>query len=166
VAAVSILYGSVRAMQQEDLKRRLAYSTVSQLSYITLGVALVGPLATTGALAHLVHQGIMKITLFLCAGVVAETLGIHRIREMAGLGRRLPLTMLAFTVAAVGMIGLPPTAGFVSKWYLGLGGLAAGEPNGWSCSSCSAAFSTPSTSSRSWGAPGSGRASRSGRPPR
>jgi multicomponent Na+:H+ antiporter subunit D len=127
-AAVSILYGSIRAMEQEDLKRRLAYSTVSQLAYITLGVALVGPLATTGALAHLVHQGIMKITLFLCAGVIAETLGIHRIRDMAGLGRRLPLTMLAFTVAALGMIGLPPTAGFVSKWYLGLGGLAAGEP--------------------------------------
>jgi multicomponent Na+:H+ antiporter subunit D len=127
VAAVSILYGSVLALQQQDLKRRLAYSTVSQLSYITLGVALVGPLATTGALAHLVHQGVMKITLFLCAGVVAETLGIHKIREMAGIGRRLPLTMLAFSVAAVGMIGLPPTAGFISKWYLGLGGLAAGS---------------------------------------
>jgi multicomponent Na+:H+ antiporter subunit D len=75
---VTIVYGSVRALAQDDLKRRLAYSTVSQLSYITLGTAIVGPLATTGGLVHLMHQGIMKITLFFCAGVIAETLGVHR----------------------------------------------------------------------------------------
>ena len=126
VAAITILYGSLRALFQDDLKRRLAFSTVSQVSYIVLGVAVVGPLATIGGLVHLVHQGVMKITLFFCAGNLAETLGIHKVSEMNGVGRRMPWTMLAFTVAVFGMIGLPPVAGFVSKWYLGLGGLEAG----------------------------------------
>lgn len=128
VAAITIVYGSLRALAQDDLKKRLAYSTVSQLSYIALGVATFGPVATIGALIHLVHQGIMKITLFFCAGNLAETLEIHRVSEMAGVGRRMPWTMSAFTLAALGMIGVPPLAGFVSKWYLGLGGLAAGQP--------------------------------------
>jgi multicomponent Na+:H+ antiporter subunit D len=129
LAAATIVYGSVRALFQDDLKRRLAFSTVSQLSYIALGTAVVGPLATLGGVVHLLHQGIMKVTLFFCAGIVAETLGVHRVSEMAGVGRRLPLTMGAFTVAAFGMIGVPPLAGFVTKWHLGLGALAAGE--GW-----------------------------------
>jgi len=125
-AAVTIIYGSLRALYQDDLKRRLAFSTVSQVSYIVLGVAIASPTATVGGLVHLVHQGIMKITLFFCAGNLAETLGIHKISEMNGVGRRMPWTMGAFTIAAFGMIGLPPVAGFVSKWYLGLGGLEAG----------------------------------------
>ena len=125
-AAITILYGSLRALQQDDLKRRLAFSTVSQVSYIVLGVSMADqPLALIGGLVHLVHQGLMKITLFFCAGNLAETLGIHRISEMNGVARRLPLTMAAFTVGALGMIGIPPTVGFISKWYLGLGGLAA-----------------------------------------
>jgi multicomponent Na+:H+ antiporter subunit D len=128
VAAATILYGSLRALVQDDLKRRLAYSTVSQVSYIVLGVALFGPLGSIGGLVHLVHQGIMKITLFFCAGVYAETLGIHRVSEMAGVGRRMPWTTAAFTVGAFGMIGVPPVAGFISKWYLGLGALEAGMP--------------------------------------
>lgn len=127
LASATILYGSMKALQQHELKKRLAYSTVSQVSYITLGVALMGPIAAVGALAHLVHQGLMKVTLFYCAGNFAETLGVHRIREMDGVGRRMPLTMTAFTLGALGMIGVPPTAGFVSKWYLGLGALEAGH---------------------------------------
>jgi multicomponent Na+:H+ antiporter subunit D len=126
VAAVTILYGSLRALTQDELKRRLAYSTVSQISYIALGVALFGPLATAGGLVHLVHQGLLKITLFFAAGCLAGCLGIHYIREMDGVGRRMPLTMAAFTVTAIGMIGVPPTAGFVTKWYLGLGAIDAG----------------------------------------
>jgi multicomponent Na+:H+ antiporter subunit D len=127
IAGITIVYGSLRALSQEDLKRRLAYSTVSQVSYITLGAALVGPLATTAALVHLMHQGLMKVTLFFCAGNVAETLGIHSVREMDGVARRMPWTMTAFTIAAFGMMGVPPMAGFISKWYLGLGGLEAGQ---------------------------------------
>ncbi len=127
-AAVTIIWGSLRALFQDDLKKRLAYSTVSQVSYIALGVALFGPLGTIGGLVHLVHQGIMKITLFFCAGNYAETLGIHKISEMDGAGRRMPWTSLAFTLGAFGMIGVPPLAGFVSKWYLGLGALEAGMP--------------------------------------
>jgi len=129
VAACTIIYGSLRALYQDDLKRRLAFSTVSQVSYIVLGVAIVGPIATIGGIVHLVHQGLMKITLFFCAGNLAETLGIHKISEMNGVGRRMPWTMAAFTIGAFGMIGAPPIAGFFSKWYLGLGALEAGQ--GW-----------------------------------
>jgi len=125
LAAFTIIYGSLRALAQTDLKRLLAFSTVSQLSYIALGVALLTPAAHIGGIVHLVHQGIMKITLFFCAGLLAETLGIKKVGEMAGVARRMPLTMLTFSVAALGMIGLPPIAGFLSKWYLGLGGLQA-----------------------------------------
>lgn len=127
-AAVTIIYGSLRALFQDDLKRRLAFSTVSQVSYITLGIAVAGPLATIGGLVHLVHQGMMKITLFFCAGNLAETLGIHKISEMSGVGRRMPWTLAAFTLGALGMIGVPPLVGFVSKWYLALGGLEAQQP--------------------------------------
>lgn len=127
LAAVTIIYGSVKALSQDDLKRRLAYSTISQLSYIVLGTALFGPLGTVGGLVHLMHQGFMKITLFFCAGNLAETLGIHNTSEMNGVGRRMPLTMAAFTLAALGMIGIPPVAGFISKWYLGLGAIESGR---------------------------------------
>lgn len=125
-AALTIIYGSVKALSQDHLKKRLAYSTVSQVSYIALGAAILGPLATIGGVVHLVHQGVMKITLFFAAGNYAETLGIHRVSEMDGVGRRMPGTTLAFTIGALGMIGIPPVAGFVSKWYLGLGAVQAG----------------------------------------
>ena len=127
LAAFTIIYGSMRALFQDDLKRRLAFSTISQVSYIILGVAIVGPIATIGGVVHLVHQGLMKITLFFCAGNLAETLEIHKISEMNGVGRRMPWTMGAFTIGAFGMIGAPPIAGFISKWYLGLGALDAGQ---------------------------------------
>ncbi len=125
-AGITIIYGSVKALSQDHLKKRLAYSTVSQVSYIALGTAILGPLATIGGVVHLVHQGLMKITLFFAAGNYAETLGIHHVSEMDGVGRRMPATTLAFTIGALGMIGIPPIAGFVSKWYLGLGAVEAG----------------------------------------
>lgn len=127
VAAATILWGSLRALFQNDIKKRLAYSTVSQVSYIVLGAALAGPWATVGGLVHLVHQGLMKITLFFCAGALAERMQVTKVDQLDGVGRAMPLTMLAFSVAALGMIGVPPVAGFVSKWYLGIGGLQAGQ---------------------------------------
>ena len=126
VAALTIVYGSLKALSQDHLKKRLAYSTVSQVSYIALGTAIFGPLATIGGVVHLVHQGVMKITLFFAAGNYQETLGIHNVSEMDGVGQRMPGTTLAFTIGALGMIGIPPVAGFVSKWYLGLGAVEAG----------------------------------------
>jgi multicomponent Na+:H+ antiporter subunit D len=127
VACLTILYGSLRALFAVDLKQRLAWSTVSQVSYIVLGAGLGSPLATIGGLVHLVHQGLMKITLFLCAGNFAEVGGAKRVDELDGLGQRMPFTAAAFSIAALGMMGLPPLAGFVSKWYLGLGSIAAGQ---------------------------------------
>ncbi len=126
-ASFTIVYGSVLALLQTDLKKRLAYSTVSQVSYIALGIAIGGPLATVGGMVHLVHQGVMKITMFFCAGIFATLLGVTRIVELDGLARRLPWSAAAFSVAALGMIGLPPMAGFVSKWYLGSGAVAMGQ---------------------------------------
>jgi len=126
LAGFTIIYGSAMAVVQSDIKKRLAYSTVSQVSYIALGLAIGGPLATIGGIVHLVHQGLMKITLFFGAGIYANLLGVHRIDQLDGVGRRLPWTSAAFTLAALGMIGLPPVAGFISKWYLGAGAVAAG----------------------------------------
>ena len=125
-AAFTIVYGSVRALFQDELKKRLAYSTVSQVAYIVLGMAIFGPLAAVGGIVHLVHQGIMKITLFFGAGNYAETLDIHHVSEMNGVGRRMPWTTAAFSVGALGMIGLPPLAGYVSKWYLQQGAAEVG----------------------------------------
>jgi multicomponent Na+:H+ antiporter subunit D len=127
VVAATILFGSFRALMQNNLKQRLAYSTVSQVSYIALGAVILAPLATVGGLTHLVHQGVMKITLFFCAGILAKIRGIHDIDQMNGIGRAMPLTMAMFTVASLGMIGVPPMAGFVSKWYLAVGGLQSGD---------------------------------------
>lgn len=128
IACFTILYGSYQALRQDDLKKRLAYSTVSQVSYVVVGITLVSVAGTTGGVVHLVHQGLMKITLFFCAGLFAEVLGITKLAQMRGLGHRMPWTSAAFTVGAFGMIGLPITAGFISKWMLGLGALDSGHP--------------------------------------
>ncbi len=128
IACVTIVYGSLRALAQQELKPRLAYSTVSQVSYIVLGIGLFGPLGTIAALAHLLHQGLMKVTLFFCAGNYAEELGIHRIDELDGVGRRMPLSSIAFSIGALGMIGMPPVVGFISKWMLGMGAVQAEMP--------------------------------------
>ena len=128
VASVTIVYGSCVALFQDDFKKRLAFSTISQVSYILLGITLFGPVGTIGGLVHLVHQGIMKITMFFCAGNVDKVLHLHKVSELRGVGRRMPLTMGAFSVAALGMIGVPPMAGFISKWHLGIGAAVAGSP--------------------------------------
>ncbi|ESR24518.1 proton-conducting transporter membrane subunit [Lutibaculum baratangense] len=129
IASATIIYGSVRALQQTDIKRRLAFSTVSQVSYIVLGASLAGPIAAIGGLVHLVHQGLMKVTLFFAAGALAERIEVRSVDQLDGAGRRMPLTMVAFSLAALGMIGVPPLAGFMSKWFIGVGALEAGR--GW-----------------------------------
>lgn len=128
VASVTMILGSFFAIGEDNLKRRLAYSTISQLAYILFGVALLSPFGVKGAMIHISFHGFMKITLFLCAGAVIAVTGRKNISQLAGIGRRMPVTMLAFTVGAVGMCGAPPVAGFISKWFLGLGSLQSGYP--------------------------------------
>jgi multicomponent Na+:H+ antiporter subunit D len=116
--AAGIVVGSVLAIQQSDIKRLLAYSTVAQLGYIGLGIGLATPLALVGALLHVLNHAVMKSGLFLVAGGILQRTGIKEIARFAGLGRRMPLTMAGFAIAALSMVGIPPTAGFFSKFYL------------------------------------------------
>jgi len=127
VAAATLLLASVIALRQDNLKRRLAYSTVSQLSYIVLGLAILDPTAIVGGLLHIPAHAFMKLTLFFTAGAIHVETHTDDISEMAGIGKRMPLTMLAFGVAAAGMAGIPLVAGFVSKWYLLIGSVSAGQ---------------------------------------
>ena len=125
VAAATMLLAAVLALRQDRLKRGLAYSTVSQLSYVVIGLAILTPTALQGALLHFSAHALMKIVLFFCAGVIYVETHVERIDELRGIGRRLPATMTAFAVASAGLIGFPLVAGFVSKWYL-LTGLFGG----------------------------------------
>ncbi|MBD3334002.1 MAG: NADH/ubiquinone/plastoquinone (complex I) [Candidatus Eisenbacteria bacterium] len=124
-SAAGILIGSILAIAQRDLKRMLAYSSVSQVAYIGLGIGLGNALGLIGALLHILNHALMKACLFLVAGIIRHRRGPIAIPDFTGLGRRMPLTMAAFTVAALSMVGLPPTAGFFSKWYLLLGAVEA-----------------------------------------
>lgn len=123
LAAVTIVTASIIAIFQDNFKRRLAFSTISQLSYIVLGAALLSPLAATAAIVHIANQAFAKITMFFVAGSIQRTTGKTTIHELAGIGYRMPYTMGAFTVAALSFIGIPLFAGFVTKWYLSLGAL-------------------------------------------
>lgn len=123
----TILAASVVALTQDNLKLRLAYSTVSQLSYAILGVALLTPRGVEGGLVHIANHAFAKITLFFCAGAIYVATHKKNISEMSGLGRAMPFTFGAFALASLSMIGAPPVGGFVSKWYLLLGSLDAGS---------------------------------------
>ncbi|WP_276251067.1 proton-conducting transporter membrane subunit [Haloarcula rara] len=127
VAAFTLLASSVIALRQDNLKRRLAYSTISQLSYIVLGLALLEGNALIGGLLHIPAHAFMKLTLFFCAGAIHVETHTDDISDMAGIGTRMPLTMAAFAVAAAGMAGIPLVAGFVSKWYLVIGALEGSQ---------------------------------------
>ncbi len=121
----TILTASVIAMTKDNLKARLAYSTVSQLSYIILGVALLTPHGIDGGLIHIVNHAFSKITLFFCAGAIYVVTHKKYISQMSGLGRSMPFTFGAFAIASLSMIGVPPVAGFVTKWYLLVGSMEA-----------------------------------------
>lgn len=128
LAAVSVLAAALLATREPDLKRRLAYSTVSQMGYWTLALALAGPTITAAGLVHVVHHAFLKGALFFCAGVWIHVAGARRLSELRGMGRRTPWTAAAFTIAALSMMGVPPLSGFVAKWWLGVGMLRADAP--------------------------------------
>jgi multicomponent Na+:H+ antiporter subunit D len=128
VAAVSVLLAAILAAGEDNLKRRLAWSTISQMAYVVLAVSLLAPKVTAGGLVQISNHAMLKGALFFCAGLLARQAGIRRVSEMAGAARRMPLTMAAFTVAALGIVGVPPLSGFISKWVLGVGMLEADQP--------------------------------------
>jgi multicomponent Na+:H+ antiporter subunit D len=127
LAAFTILAASIIALTKDDLKARLAYSTVSQLSYVIIGVAMLTPLAVQGGLMHIAHHAFSKITLFFAAGAIYVATHTKKISLMGGMGRRMPWTFGAFSVAALSMIGVPPVCGFVSKWYMANGAVEIGR---------------------------------------
>ncbi len=127
VASTTILVGSFIALSQDNLKRMLAFSTIAQLSYIVLGAAMLSPKGVTGGMVHIAMHAFGKITLFFCAGAIFVATGKKNISEMTGIGRRMPVTMTAFFIGALSIIGMPPCGGFLSKWTLVLGALEADQ---------------------------------------
>jgi multicomponent Na+:H+ antiporter subunit D len=125
--AAAVVFGSIAAIRQSDFKRMLAFSTVAQLGYIGLGIGLANPIALVGALLHVLAHAFAKCCLFFVAGGVIDATGIKQVSRFAGLGRRMPWTMAGFAVAALSMVGIPPTVGFVSKFYLVWGSVDAGQ---------------------------------------
>ena len=126
VAAFTILVASVIALRQDNLKARLAYSTISQLSYIVMGALLVNSTALAGSTLHLATHAFGKITLFFCAGAILVASHKTKVSQLDGLGRQMPWTMGAFFLASLSIVGLPPMGGMWSKWYLALGAIDAG----------------------------------------
>ena len=124
---IAIIAGSLFALAQDELKRRLAFSTVAQVGYIILGLGLVNMKGLTGTLFYLASHAVIKSSLFLAAGAIIAATGKHRISELAGIGRKMPVTMAVFTVGSLGLVGIPLFSGFIGKWYLLLGSLDAGH---------------------------------------
>lgn len=126
-ASFTIIAASIIALRQDNLKLRLAYSTISQLSYIILGVALLTPSSMVGGIVHISNHAFSKITLFFCAGSIYCAAHKTNISQLSGIGKKMPWTMTAFFIASLSMIGVPPAGGFISKWYLALGSIEAEE---------------------------------------
>lgn len=125
---VTIVYGCSRALKETHFKRRLAYSTISNLSYILFGCALMTPAGMTGAITHLVFHALMKITAFFCAGAVMYQTDRHYVYELDGLGKKMPWTFSVFTVASLALMGVPGFAGFISKWNLASAAVESKNP--------------------------------------
>ena len=125
-AGFAVIAGAMRAVAEDDLKRRLAYSTISQMAYVSLAASLASQTALAGALVHIVHHAFFKGGLFLCAGLIIAMTGVRRVSRMRGLGRRMPWTASTLTLLALAMIGVPPLSGFTGKWVLGTGMAQAG----------------------------------------
>ena len=127
LAMFTTVYGCSRAVKESHIKRRLAYSTVSNLSYIVFGASLMTPGGLTGALTHMVVHGAVKITLFFCAGAVLYKTGKEYVYDLKGMGRKMPVTFACFTLASAALVGVPPLPGFLSKWNLAGAALVAGD---------------------------------------
>ncbi len=128
IAAFTILFGSTIAVAQDDLIRRLAYSGIAQLGYIILGIAILTPDSLIGSTFHIMTHAFMKGCLFLCAGSIIKQTGLRSIKQMKGIGYKLPVTMLAFAIAGLTAVGVPPFNLFIVKWHLSLGALEIGQP--------------------------------------
>lgn len=126
-AMITIVYGCSKAVKENHIKRRLAYSTVSNLSYIIFGVTLMTPLGLVGALCHMVCHAFMKICAFCCAGAFMHRTGKAYVSEMEGIGRKMPVVFGCFAVSALGLMGVPGTAGFISKWNLAVAAVESGN---------------------------------------
>jgi len=131
IAIFTIVYGCSRAVKETHIKRRLAWSTVSNLSYIIFGATIMTPLGLAGALSHFVFHGFIKICSFLCAGAFMHQTGRSHVYEMNGMGRRMKLVFGCFTVSALGLMGVPGFAGFISKWTLTEAAVESGMPLAW-----------------------------------
>lgn len=127
VAAAAVIYGSIMAIKQKDLKMMIAYSTVAHVGCILIGVGLTDVQALTGSIYHIMDHCLAKACFFLCAGSIIYQSGYRKIEDLKGASRQMPLTCAAFTLASLSMVGIPPTAGFISKWYLIWGSLNAGN---------------------------------------
>ncbi len=123
LGAIGVVFGAAAAFRQQDIRRLLAYSSVSQLAFIAIGIGLATPAGFVAALLHIMNHALMKGTLFLAVMAVRMQTGATEVPALTGLGRRLPITTAAFTVGAIAMVGIPPTAGFFSKWYLSIAAL-------------------------------------------
>lgn len=125
LALLTVFMGSMLAYKEPVMKKRLAYSTVSQVSYMMFGLSLLTPLGMVGALSHVVFHSLVKNTLFLGAGAIIYKTGLKKVSELRGIGKQMPITIWCFTLVSLTLVGIPPTSGFVSKWYLATGALAA-----------------------------------------
>lgn len=121
LALITVFMGSMLAFNEPVLKKRLAYSSVSQASYIMLGMAILNPMALTGALLHVIFHAFIKTALFLSAGAIIYQTGKTRVDELRGIGKEMPVTIWCYTFVALALIGIPPASGFISKWYLAVG---------------------------------------------
>ena len=128
LSILTIFMGSMMAYKEKVLKKRLAYSTVSQVSYILFGLSVMQPIAFVGALMHVIFHSLVKNTLFVSAGAIICKTGKTKVRQLVGIGKEMPVTMWCFTLVSLTLIGIPPTSAFVSKWYLISGALDSGIP--------------------------------------